>query len=159
MEIMDIINEFNNNHYNQYCEATGNHFLLHAQVGIESDHDCSPGTRIPIGEEPDELVDHLNVIKLFHKYFPSGTGDIFPVDLTVHKNPEYVLDIIRGGLGIDIRYLSFYASDSDVIRVTGYLVKRSEMEKLDAGQNVRQNTTGLGLGAAKNCKILDRRVR
>ena len=147
VEIMDIINEFNNNHYNQYCEATGNHFLLHAQVGIESDHDCSPGTRIPIGEEPDELVDHLNVIKLFHKYFPSGTGDIFPVDLTVHKNPEYVLDIIRGGLGIDM------------IRVTGYLVKRSEMEKLDAGQNVRQNTTGLGLGAAKNCKILDRRVR
>ena len=38
-------------------------------------------------------------------------------------------------------------------------VLRSEMEKLDAGQNVLQNTTGLGLGAAKNCKILDRRVR
>lgn len=159
VEIMNIIEAFNNNHYNPYCEATDNHFLLHAQVGIDSDHDCSPGTRIPIGEEPDELVDHLKVINLFHKYFPSGTGDIFPVDLTVHQNPQYVLDIIRGGLGMDIRYLSFYSSDSDVIRVTGYLVKRSEMEKLDAGQNVRQNTTGLGLGAAKNCKILDRRVR
>ena len=70
-----------------------------------------------------------------------------------------MLDIIRGGLGIDIRYLSFYSSDSDVIRVTGYLVKRSEMEKLDAGTAVRQNTTGLGLGSAKNCKILDRRIR
>ncbi len=159
VEIMDIIQQFNENHCNPYCEATDHHFLLHAQVGIESDHDCSPGTRIPIGEEPDELVDHLKCISLFHKYFPSGTGDIFPVDLTVHKNPQYVLDIIRGSLGVDIRYLSFYASDSDVIRVTGYLVKRSEMEKLDAGQNVRQNTTGLGLGAAKNCKILDRRVR
>lgn len=159
VEIMDIINEFNNNHQNKYCEATGGHFLLHAQVGLADDHDIAPGTRIPIGEEPDELVDHLNVINLFHKYFPSGTGDIFPMDLTVHKNPEYVLDIIRGGLGMDIRYLSFYGSDSDVIRVTGYLVKRSEMEKLDAGQNVRQNTTGLGLGASKNCKILSRRIR
>ena len=67
--------------------------------------------------------------------------------------------MIRGGMGVDIRYLSFYSSDSDVIRVTGYLVKRSEMEKLDAGENVRQNTTGLGLGSAKKGKILDRRVR
>lgn len=159
VEIMDQIEAFNNSHYNPYCEATGGHFLLHAQVGIDSDHGTSPGTRIPIGEEPDELIDHLKNISLFHKYFPSGTGDIFPVDLTVHRNPQFVLDIIRGALKMNIRYLSFYSSDSDVIRITGYLVKRSEMEKLDRGENVLQNTTGLGLGAAKNCRILDRRVR
>ena len=158
-EIMEIINDFNNNHYNPYCEATGGHFLLHAQVGISDDVDITPGTRIPIGEEPDELVDQLKVLSRFHKYFVSGTGDIFPVDLTVHRNPEYVLDIIKGSFKMDLRYLSFYSSDSDVIRVTGYLVKRSEMEKLDSGQAVLQNTTGLGLGAAKNCKILERKVR
>ena len=159
VEIMDVIDAFNNSHFNPYCEATGGHFLLHAQVGIDSDRNTSPGTRIPIGEEPDELIDHLRNINLFHKYFPSGTGDIFPVDLTVHKNPQFVVDIIRGAMQMDIRYLSFYGSDSDVIRVTGYLVKRSEMEKLEAGNNVRQNTTGLGLGAKQNCKIMDRRVR
>ena len=159
VEIMEIIKDFNDHHVNPYCECTGGHFLLHAQVGLADDKNCAPGTRIPIGEEPDELVDHLNVLKLFHHYFPSGTGDIFPMDLTVHKNPQYVLDIIRGGMGINLRYLSFYGSDSDVIRVTGYLVKRSEMEKLDAGHNVRQNTTGLGLGSVKNNKILDRRIR
>ncbi len=158
VEIMEVINDFNNNHFNKYCECTGNHFLLHAQVGIDSDHDCAPGTRIPIGEEPAELIDHLKNINLFHKYFPSGTGDIFPVDLTVHKNPEYVLDIVRGAFNMDIRYLSFYGSDSDVIRVTGYLAKRSEIEKLDAGQAVRQNTTGLAKGAKDNCKILNRRI-
>ncbi len=159
VEIMDQIDEFNRNHYNPYCEATGGHFLLHAQVGIDSDQNTSPGTRIPIGEEPDELIDHLKNISLFHKYFPSGTGDIFPVDLTVHRNPQYVLDIVRGAMKMNIRYLSFYSSDSDVIRITGYLVKRSEMEKLNRGENVLQNTTGLGLGAAKTCKALDRRVR
>lgn len=159
VEIMDQIEAFNNSHFNPYCEATGGHFLLHAQVGIDSDRNTSPGTRIPIGEEPDELIDHLKNISLFHKYFPSGTGDIFPVDLTVHRNPQFVLDIIRGAMKMNIRYLSFYSSDSDVIRITGYLVKRSEMEKLNRGENVLQNTTGLGLGAAKNCKILDRRVR
>ncbi len=159
VEIMEQINAFNQAHHAPYCECTGGHYLLHAQVGMDSDHNVSPGTRIPVGEEPAELVDHLKNINLFHKYFPSGTGDIFPVDLTVHKNPRFVLDVIRGSFDLDIRYLSFYSSDSDVVRVTGYLVKRSELARLDSGLNVRQNTTGLGLGASKNCKALSRRVR
>lgn len=159
VEIMEIINAFNQDHTNKYCEGTGGHFLLHAQVGISDDIGVTPGTRIPIGEEPEELIDQLLVLSRFHKYFVSGTGDIFPIDLTVHRNPEYVLDIIKGSFQMDLRYLSFYSSDSDVIRVTGYLVKRSEMEKLDKGQAVLQNTTGLGLGAAKNCHILERKVR
>lgn len=159
VEIMDIIDSFNKAHKNPYCEWTDGSFLLHAQVGISDDEGISPGTRIPIGEEPEELIDHLNVISRFHKYFPSGTGDIFPVDLTVHKNPDYVLDIIKGSFKKNIRYLSFYSSDSDVIRITGYLVKRSEMEKLDAGIAVLQNTTGLGLGASKTGHILERKVR
>ena len=159
VEIMEQIDAFNKAHNAPYCECTGGHYLLHAQVGIDSDHNVSPGTRIPIGEEPAELVEHLKNINLFHKYFPSGTGDIFPVDITVHKNPRFILDVIRGSFDLDIRYLSFYSSDSDVVRVTGYLVKRSELERLDSGRNVRQNTTGLGLGASKNCKALNRRVR
>ena len=156
---MDIINDFNNNHFNKYCEGTGGHFLLHAQVGIAEDKGIAPGTRIPIGEEPDELVDHLDVISKFHKYFISGTGDIFPVDLTVHKNPEYVLDIIKGSWQKDIRYLSFYSSESDVIRITGYLVKKSEIEKYEQGIAVLQNTTQLGTGAKHNGRILERKVR
>jgi YjjI family glycine radical enzyme len=159
VEIMNQIDAFNQNHVNPYCEVTGGHFLLHAQVGIAEDQNITPGTRIPIGEEPEELIDQLLVLNKFHKYFPSGTGDIFPIDITVHKNPEFVLDIIKGSFRMDLRYLSFYSSDSDVIRVTGYLVKRSEMEKLDQGQAVLQNTTGLGLGASKNGHILERKVR
>lgn len=158
VEIMNIIDTFNKNHKNKYCGTDG-HFLLHAQVGIADDHNTSPGTRIPIGEEPKELIDQLKVLENFHHYFPSGTGDIFPIDITVHNNPQYVLDIIKGSFKMNLRYLSFYRSDSDVIRVTGYLVKRSEMEKLDKGNAVLQNTTGLGLGASKNCKVLERKVR
>ncbi len=159
IKIMEQINAFNNAHKAPYCECSGGHYLLHAQVGMDSDHNVSPGTRIPVGEEPAELVDQLKHMNLFHKYFPSGTGDIFPVDMTVHKNPQFILDVIRGSFKLEIRYLSFYGSDSDVVRVTGYLVKRSELEKLDSGINVRQNTSGLGLGASKNCKALSRRVR
>ena len=35
----------------------------------------------------------------------------------------------------------------------------SEMEKLDQGQAVLQDTTALGLGASKNGHILERKVR
>ena len=159
VEIMEIIKEFNLNHKNKYCEGTDGHFLLHAQVGLAEDENVTPGTRIPIGEEPEELIDQLNVLKKFHKYFTSGTGDIFPIDMAVHRNPEYVLDIIKGSFKMDLRYLSFYSSDSDVIRVTGYLVKRSELEKLANGEAVLQDTTALGLGAARNGHILERKVR
>ena len=157
--IIRQIYEFNEKHHNPYCEVTDGHFLLHAQVGISEDQNITPGTRIPIGEEPDEMIDHLMVINRFHKYFPSGTGDIFPIDVTVHQNPEFVLDIVKGSFRKDLRYLSFYEKNSDVIRITGYLVKRSEIEKLKSGQNVLQDTTALGMGAVMNGKILDRKVR
>ncbi len=159
VEIMDIIDNFNKNHKNTYCEVSNNNFMLHAQVGISDDINISPGTRIPIGEEPKELIDQLKVLNRFHKYFPSGTGDLFPIDVTVHRNPEYVLDIIKGAFDMDLRYMSFYSSDSDVVRVTGYLVKRSEMEKLSCGQAVLQDTTALGLGANLSGHALERKVR
>ncbi len=150
---------FNNAHVNPYCEATGGHFLLHAQVGIAQDKNITPGTRIPIGEEPKELIDQLRHCSRFHKYFPSGTGDIFPVDVTVHKNPQFVLDIVKGAFQADLRYLSFYESDGDVIRVTGYLAKRSEIEKYQKGESVLQNTTQLATGATENGHVQERRIR
>ncbi len=159
VRIMDAINDFVLHHDAPYCEATGGHYLLHAQVGLAQDTGTSPGHRIPIGEEPAELIDHLRNINLYQKYFVSGAGDIFPIDTTVHNNPAFVKDVIRGAFGMDIRYLSFYSNDSDLVRVTGYLVKRSEVEKLSAGKNVRQNTTGLGMGARNNGKAFDRRIR
>lgn len=79
--------------------------------------------------------------------------------MTVHRNPEYVLDIVKGSFAKDLRYLSFYSSDSDVVRVTGYLAKRSEIEKLKAGNAVLQDTTMLAKGAFENGHIPDRKVR
>lgn len=159
VEIMELIDAFHKQHQNLYCEATDYHFLLHAQVGLASDTGSTPGCRIPIGEEPESFIGHLKHCEKFHKYFPSGIGDIFPIDTTVHKNREYLLDIIKGAFRNKLRYLSFYEKDSDVVRITGYLVKRSEMEKLKAGQNVLQDTTALGLGGTENGHHLERKVR
>lgn len=159
VEILEQIDAINKAHKNPYCEATNGNFVLHAQVGIAQDKGVTPGTRIPIGEEPAELIEHLRHCSRYHKYFPSGTGDIFPIDTTVHKNKEYVLDIIKGAFKQDLRYLSFYSSDSDVIRITGYLAKRSEIEKLEKGNNVLLDTTALAMGAKNNGRVLERRIR
>lgn len=145
-------------HKNPHCKVTNENFLLHAQVGIDSDENISPGCRIPIGEEP-ELHEHLIQSAKFHKFFPSGIGDIFAFDETTKKNPKFVLDIIKGAFSQGMRYFSLYCTDCDVIRITGYLVKKSEIKKLDRGEQVLRDTVGLGLGAVKNQKVLDRKVR
>ena len=159
VEIMNQIQDFNDHHEAPYCEGTGGHYLLHAQVGIASDRGVTPGVRIPVGEEPDNFLDHLKHCARFQKYFPSGVGDIFPIDTTVHKNPDFLLDIIKGSMAEQVRYLSFYASDSDVVRITGYLAKRSEIEKLENDENVIQDTSALAKDAKHNCKVFDRKVR
>ncbi|WP_066822415.1 YjjI family glycine radical enzyme [Clostridium tepidiprofundi] len=158
LEIIERLYEEVNKHYNEYCKFSNGKFLLHAQVGIDSDEGISPGCRIPIGEEP-ELYKHLLQSSKFHKFFPSGIGDVFAFEKTAKNNPQYVLDIIKGAFKENMRYISFYASDSDVIRITGYLVKRSEMEKLERGEQVLRDTVELGLGSVKNQGILSRKVR
>ncbi len=157
-EIVSRLQEEVNKHENKYCEGTGGRFLLHAQVGIDSDTGVSPGCRIPIGEEP-ELGEHILQSAVFHKFFPSGISDVFSFDETVKQNPQYILDIIKGAFKQNMRYFPFYSNDSDVVRITGYLVKRSDMEKLDSGKAVLIDNVVLGLGAAKNQKVLTRKVR
>lgn len=158
VKIIEKMYEIVNERVNPYCEVTQGHFLLHAQVGIETDKGTSPGCRIPIGEEP-AMYEHLIQSAKFHKYFPSGIGDIFPFEVTAKNNPEAILDIIKGAFSEGMRYFSLYASDSDVIRITGYLVKKSDIEKLNMGEQVLQGTVALGLGAVKNSKVLERKVR
>ncbi|MBZ9688822.1 YjjI family glycine radical enzyme [Clostridium estertheticum] len=157
-KIIEKLEDEVNKHNDHNCTISKGKYLLHAQVGIDTDMGISPGCRIPIGDEP-ELPQHIVEAAKFHKFFPSGIGDIFNFDSTVKSNPEYVLDIIKGAFKQQMRYFSAYSTDCDVIRITGYLVKRSEMEKLQKGQQVLQDTVTLGLGAVLNQKVYDRKIR
>ena len=75
------------------------------------------------------------------------------------KNPSSILDIIKGAFREGMRYFSVYSTDADVIRITGYLVKKSEMEKLFRKEQVIQQTVVFGLGARENSRILERKIR
>ncbi|MDD6615546.1 MAG: YjjI family glycine radical enzyme [Lachnospiraceae bacterium] len=158
-EIMTVISDFTKEYPALYSEIAGGHFLLHAQVGIDSDIGITSGVRIPVGDEPDSMYDHLKHSGRFQRFFPTGVADIFAFDVTGRDNPGAVLDIVKGAFDVEDKYISFYASDSDLVRITGYLVKRSEIEKYDRGEAVLQNTTQLGASTYKSAHLADRKVR
>ena len=159
LRIMDAIDARVKAHEAPYCEAYGHRYRLHAQVGIDSDGmDDSPGTRIPIGVEPT-MLEQLEVNEQFHPYFPTGTGDIFKFEETWLKTPEAILAIIKGSLENGLRYFSGYLENNDVVRVTGYLVKKSEIEKLRAKKQSLNNVTVFGMGAQDGGHALERRVQ
>ena len=95
----------------------------------------------------------------FHKFFPSGIGNIYPFEPTTKKNPQAILDVLKGAFKLGMRYFSVHSSDADVIRISGYLVKKSEIEKLNRGKQVLRDTVVLGKEAVENLNILERRVR
>ena len=158
LKIIQKLQDYVHNYKTKYCEITDGHYVLHAQVGIDTDYGISPGCRIPIGDEP-ALPKHIKQTAKFHPYFKSGIGDIFPFDEMSAKNPSSILDIIKGAFKEGMRYFSVYSTEADVIRITGYLVKKSEMEKLHNNEQVIQQTVVFGLGARENSKILERKVR
>lgn len=158
LQIVQVLNTVIANWTSPYVSCFNGHHLLHAQVGIDTDLEGSPGCRIPVGEEPD-LMHHLLQSAPFHPYFFNGIGDIFVFEDTYQSHPEALVDIVKGAFQSGIRYLSAYGSGSDVVRVTGYLAKRSEMEKLQRGEAVLNQATVFGLGARDNNKALDRRRR
>lgn len=156
--IMDRLEELVNAHDSKYADAFNHKYRLHAQVGIDSDgREDSPGARIPVGAEPVIPLQILHSQK-FHKYFPTGIGDIFKFEETWVNTPDAVVDIIDGALKNQMRYFSGYLENNDVVRVTGYLVKKSELAKLDRGEQSLNNVSIFGQGARNTAAALDRTI-
>lgn len=157
--IMDRVEELVNGYGALYSPLTGGRFLLHAQVGLDSDAGITSGVRIAIGHEPESFSDHLRHCARFHRYFAAGVGDIFPIAANAGQNPAALLDVVKGAFSIGVKYMSFYSADTDLVRITGYLVKRSEMEKYRGHQPVLQNTTQLGAASYAANHLEKRKVR
>lgn len=158
LKIIEKLNEIVNSYKSKYVACFEGHHVLHAQVGLDADFGFSPGCRIPVGEEP-ELFKHITQSAPYHKYFFNGIGDIFVFEETYKENPKAIVNVVDGAFNTGIRYISAYADGSDVVRVTGYLAKRSEVEKRENGEAVRNNATIFAMGAKKGCKAFDRKRR
>ncbi|TDT63352.1 YjjI family glycine radical enzyme [Fonticella tunisiensis] len=159
--ILKVISDIANSHEGVYCERTNNRYLLHAQVGAslsQEDYDNTPAHRIRVGEEPILPV-HIRQASPFHEYFTSGTGDLFALDQTYLNKLDAVLDIIEGAFASGARYITTYLHNTDLIRVTGYLVKKSDAFKAGQGHATLRDTDILGYGTNDRAHVFERRVR
>jgi YjjI family glycine radical enzyme len=140
-----------------YCEGNGGRAFLHSQSGIDSDLEVTAGTRIPIGDEP-EMFAHIKAVAPHHDMFPAGVSDIFHVEDTVRRNPSAMVDIIRGAIKEGMRDFTFNLATNGFIRITGYLVRKCDVEQFDE-MGARHGSTTFAAGSVKNSHVTERRVK
>ncbi|EFI41998.1 YjjI family glycine radical enzyme [Peptoniphilus sp. oral taxon 386] len=158
LRVMDELEKRVKSFKSKYSNIWNHEFMLHSQVGAANDEGTTAGVRIKIGREP-MMYEHITQAAKFHKYFPSGVGDHFPFENTAKKNPKAVLDIFKAAFEMGMRYISSYGSDSDLIRVTGYLVKKSDIEKINRCEQVSYDTVQYAQDAFNKYELLNRKVR
>jgi YjjI family glycine radical enzyme len=138
-----------------YCEGNNGRAFLHSQSGIDLDLGVTAGTRIPIGTEPP-LIQHLQTVSRHHHLFASGISDVLSFDETAVKNPEAVVDVIRGAFNSGMRDFTFNLDSNDFIRITGYLVRKSDLAKMPSA---RHGSTYLGAGSVADSHVDQRQVK
>jgi YjjI family glycine radical enzyme len=131
--------------------------LLHAQSGISDDIGVTAGARVATGYEP-ETVDHVLAVAPHHGLFPSGISDIFAVDAAVRANPQAIVDVTRGAFDAGMREMTFNVAGCDLVRVTGYMVRLSDIERLKR-EGSRIASTVLGAESVEHWGLLDRAPR
>lgn len=130
---------------------------LHAQSGISEDIDVTAGARIPIGTEP-EVLEHIKALAPHHEAFVSGISDIIALEASVRTNPRAIVDVTKGGFDAGMREMTFNVEGCDLVRVTGYMVKLSDIEKWKEEQS-RIASTVLGAESVENWGLLNRTPR
>jgi YjjI family glycine radical enzyme len=138
-----------------YCEATGGRALLHSQAGLDSDLHITAGTRLPAGSEPD-LYRHLHAVAPNHVWFPSGVSDIVRLDETVADNLQAAVDVAKGAMSLGMRDVTFEVANGEFVRITGYLVRRSDLAQVGGPEGVRHSSTVLGAGSLEHMHLDDR---
>jgi YjjI family glycine radical enzyme len=141
-----------------YCEGGGGRSYLHSQSGIDLDDAVTAGTRIPVGDEPP-LLDHIAACAPHHRHFASGVSDIFHVDDTATRNPEALVDIIRGAFASGMRDFTFNLDNNEFVRITGYLVRKSDLEAIAADGVVRHASDHLAAGSENAYHLTQRAVK
>ena len=131
--------------------------MLHSQAGISNDIDATPGVRIPYGTEPDPVT-HVQALAPHHRFYDSGISEILTVDETIKSNPEAMLQLCKGAFACGFREFTANVASNDLVRVTGYMVRLSDIEKFKE-KGSRTNTTVLGAEAAELTGILERKPR
>jgi YjjI family glycine radical enzyme len=141
-----------------YCRGGNGACFLHSQGGIDLDDHVTAGTRIPVGEEPS-MLEHIATCAPHHHLFPAGISDIFHVDETAVRNPQSVVDIIRGAFASGMRDFTFNLDSNEFVRITGYLVRKSDLVKIAEGESARHSSDYLAAGSENAYHLTQRAVK
>jgi YjjI family glycine radical enzyme len=141
-----------------YCAGHGGRCYLHSQGGIDLDDDVTAGTRIPVGDEP-AMLEHITTCAPHHHLFAAGISDIFHVDETAVRNPSSVVDIIRGAFTAGMRDFTFNLDSNEFVRITGYLVRKSDLAAIEAERQVRHTSDHLAAGSERAYHLTARAVK
>ncbi len=140
-----------------YCAGGNGTASLHSQGGIDLDQNVTAGTRIPVGEEPP-LLQHIATCAPHHRLFPAGISDIVHFDETAVRNPQAVVDIIRGALESGMRDFTFNLDSNEFIRITGYLVRKRDLVDI-AVSGARHASDYLAAGSEAAFHLSERAVQ
>jgi YjjI family glycine radical enzyme len=145
-----------------YCRGNdtggGGRCYLHSQGGIDLDDDVTAGTRVPVGDEAG-MLEHITTCAPHHHLFPAGISDIFHVDETAVRNPSAVVDIIRGAFTAGMRDFTFNLDSNEFVRITGYLVRKSDLAAIEAERQVRHTSDHLAAGSERAYHLTQRAVK
>ena len=141
-----------------YSNGHGGASYLHSQGGIDTDDAVTAGTRIPVGDEPP-MLDHIHTCAPHHHLFTAGISDIFHVDETAVRNPEALVDIIRGAFASGMRDFTFNLADNDFVRITGYLVRKSDLQRVDDAAQVRHGSDHFAAASEEAYHLTGRAVK
>ena len=86
-------------------------------------------------------------------------SDILHFDDTAVRNPQAVVDVIRGAMAVGMRDVTFNLDSNDFIRITGYLVRKSDLAKLEQTGVARHGSDVLAAGSVANSHVTDRAVK
>ncbi len=132
--------------------------MLHAQAGLSTDTGLTPGIRIAYGQEPDPVT-HVRALAPQHRHYASGVSEILTLDETIRANPTALVQLCKGALASGFREFTANVAGNDLVRVTGYMIRLSDVRRHDAAMGSRTNTTALGAEAARLTAILSRKPR
>lgn len=157
-EIIDTIYALVKAEEGAYCYGTNGKLGFHAQSGIDTDFEETAGVRFKVGQEP-EIFEQINIQSKLQAKFDTGVTDIYIFESTAKRNINGVLKLIDTAMSKGMKIFALNTSDSDLIRITGYLVKRSDIQKYNNKESMREGTVKLGADSIKNNKVLERTVR
>ncbi len=141
-----------------YCKGTADRLGFHAQSGLTTDFESTAGVRIRIGDEP-HMFDQIALQSDLQQSFDTGVSDIYVFEGTARSNPQAVLRIVRGALQRGMRLMAVGTNDSELVRISGYLVKRTDLERVRHHEAVREDSAVLGEAFSQNSHISQRPVR